>query len=101
MREKPGKITFMMALKHTDRAWAGHMRKVALETGIPDSYRDIIMFLSRHPDSTQKELSKFSHTTYAAISQTVKEMQLMGYIVKEPDKNEAYPKRRRICLPCS
>lgn len=78
----------MMALKHTERTWACYMRRAAAEVGIPDSYRHIIMFLSRHPGSSQKELAEFSRTTYAAVSQTVKEMQLTGYIIKEEDPQD-------------
>ena len=77
-----------MAVKHAERAWGGYMRKAALETGIPDSYRNIIMFLARHPHSSQKELAEFSRTTYAAVSQTVKEMQLTGYLTKETDPDD-------------
>lgn len=69
------------------------MRKCALEVGIPDSYRMIIMYLSRNPGSSQKELAEFASKTTAAINQTVKEMQLNGYIRKETDeKDQRYTK---------
>ncbi|MBE6689433.1 MAG: MarR family transcriptional regulator [Ruminococcaceae bacterium] len=84
MEKKP----LMLTLKHTDRAWGGYMRKIAMEAGIPDSYRTVIMFLARHGEASQKELAQFSHTTYAAISRTVKEMELTGYINKETDDND-------------
>lgn len=64
------------------------MRKAASEIGVPDSYRYIIMFLSRHPGASQKELAEFCRTTYAAVSQTVKEMQLTGYIIKEESPHD-------------
>lgn len=64
------------------------MRRAATEVGIPDSYRQIIMFLSRHPGSSQKELAEFCRTTYAAVSQTAKEMQLTGYIIKEENPDD-------------
>lgn len=89
MDKKP----LMLTLKHTDRAWTGYMRKIALEAGIPDSYRTIIMFLARHGEASQKELAEFSQTTYAAVSRTVKEMQLTGYIKKETaDGDRRYAK---------
>lgn len=81
MDKKP----LMLTLKHTDRAWAGYMRKIALEAGIPDSYRPIIMFLARNGEASQKELAAYAQTTYAAVSRTVKEMQLNGYLNKETD----------------
>ncbi len=84
MEHKP----LMLTLKHTDRAWAGYMRKLALEAGIPDSYRPIVMFLARHGQASQKELAAYAQTTYAAVSRTVKEMQLTGYINKETDGDD-------------
>lgn len=65
-----------------------HMRKCALEVGIPDSYRMIIMFLSRHPGANQKELAEFSNKTTAAVNQTVKEMQANGYLQMETDESD-------------
>lgn len=64
------------------------MRKCALEVGIPDSYRMIIMFLSRHPGANQKELAEFSNKTTAAVNQTVKEMQANGYLQMETDESD-------------
>lgn len=85
--------TVMMAIGRTHREWRNHMRKCALEVGIPDSYRMIIMYLSRNPGSSQKELAEFASKTTAAINQTVKEMQLNGYIRKETDeKDQRYTK---------
>lgn len=73
----------MLVLKHTYKEWANYMRKLALEAGIPDSYRMIIMYLSRHPGASQKDLAEYCQMTPAAVSQTIKEMQLTGYINKE------------------
>lgn len=78
----------MLTVKHTDRAWMGYMRKIALEAGIPDSYRTIIMFLARNGEASQKQLAEFSQTTYAAVSRTVKEMELTGYINKTTDDGD-------------
>lgn len=89
MDKKP----LMLTIKHTDRLWNGYMRKIALEAGIPDSYRTIIMFLSRHGEASQKELAEFAQTTYAAVSRTVKEMRLTGYVTKETaDGDRRYAK---------
>ncbi|MBQ4115860.1 MAG: winged helix-turn-helix transcriptional regulator [Clostridia bacterium] len=78
----------MMALGRTQKEWVNHMRKCALEVGIPDSYRMIIMFLSRHEGANQKELAEFANKTTAAINQTVKEMQSNGYIKMETDESD-------------
>jgi len=81
-------ITLMMTLSRTHREWFKHMRKCALEVGIPDSYRMIIMYLSCNPGATQKMLADFSNKTTAAVNQTVKEMLADGYLRKETDPND-------------
>ncbi len=64
------------------------MKRCAMEVGIPDSYRTVIMYLSRHPGANQKELAEFSDKTTAAINQTVKEMIATGYLHKETDDRD-------------
>ena len=80
--------TLMMALSRTQKEWARHMRECALEVGIPDSYRTVIMYLSRHPGANQKMLAEFSNKTTAAINQTVKEMLADEYIRNETDESD-------------
>ncbi|HOP11157.1 MAG TPA: MarR family transcriptional regulator [Oscillospiraceae bacterium] len=84
MEPKP----LMLVIKHTYKEWTNYMRKMALECGIPDSYRMIIIHLSRHPGASQKDVAENCQKTSAAISQTVKEMQLTGYITKETDEKD-------------
>jgi len=73
----------MLVIKHTYKEWTNYMRKLALEAGIPDSYRMIVMYLSRNPGASQKDLAEYCDMTPAAVSQTIREMQLTGYINKE------------------
>ena len=84
MQERP----LMMAIMHLHKEWHNYMRKLAQESGIPDSYRMIIMFLSRKPGASQKEIAAFCGTTYAAVSQTIKEMHLNGYIDKKMSEED-------------
>ena len=78
----------MMALGRTHRAWCDHMRSVAYEIGIPESYRAIVMYLSKNRGANQKNIAEFSNKTTAAVNQTVKEMIAEGYIEKETDEND-------------
>lgn len=73
----------MLVIKHTYKEWTNYMRKLALEAGIPESYRMIIMYLSRNPGASQKDLAEYCEMTPAAVSQIIMEMQLTGYINKE------------------
>lgn len=82
------KKTLMMVLSRTHKEWAAHMRKCALEAGIPDSHRAIIMYLSRHPGANQKTLAEFTNTTTASINQNVRRMLENGYLRKETDESD-------------
>ena len=81
------KRSVMMAIGRTRRAWDAHTKAVALEIGIPDSYRLIISFLARRPGANQKEIAEFGNVTTAAVNQTIKEMLAGGYVRKETDEN--------------
>lgn len=84
MKQRP--LMRMIHLAHQE--WAHYMRKIALEVGVPDSYRMILMFLSRHPGASQKDLAEYTEKTYAAISQTIKEMSRTGYLTKSVDSRD-------------
>ncbi len=81
-RKKP----LMLTIKHLDKEWLKYLRKISNEIGMPDAYRQIIMYLSRNPGASQKQVAEFCQMTCAAISQTIKEMQLSGYVIKEADQ---------------
>ena len=78
----------MLTIKRLEKEWSRYLRKVSVQIGMPDSYRQIIMYLSRNPGANQKQIAEFSHMTNAAISQTIKEMILSGYVIKESDMND-------------
>jgi len=80
------KRTVMMALNRTRRAWLDHTKAVAREIGIPESYREIISYLHRHPGANQKNIAEFCNVTTAAINQTIKDMVAGGYVQKETDE---------------
>ena len=77
--------TLMMAMARTRRAWTNHVKEVALEIGIPDSYRTVISYLHRNPGANQRNIAEFADVTTSAVNQTVKSMQEEGYLKKETD----------------
>lgn len=81
MKEKP--IMFMV--RQLDRAWRERLRRISAEEGIPDPYARILSYLHRNPGASQKDLSEHTQKTYAAISQTVKEMLREDYVRRETD----------------
>lgn len=77
--------TLMRAVAKARRAWQNHVRDIALAEGIPDSWRTVLMFLLRHPGSSQRNIAEFAGVTTSAINQVVKSMQEEGYLRKEVD----------------
>lgn len=80
--------TIMRAVSRTKRTWDNHVRQVALEEGIPDSYRPILMFLHWNPGSSQKRIAEFAGVTTSAINQAVKSMLQDAYLRKETDPSD-------------
>ena len=78
----------MLTIKRLEKEWSRYLRKVSVQIGMPDSYRRIIMYLSRNEGASQKHIAEFCQMTNAAISQTIKEMILSGYVIKESDMND-------------
>lgn len=78
----------MLMVRQLDRAWRERLRKISAEAGIPDPYARILSYLHRNPGASQKELSEYTQKTYAAISQTVKEMLREDYVYRETDSDD-------------
>lgn len=79
----------MRTIKCTYKLWADYMRTVAVECGVPDSYRVVLPFLLRHPGASQKDIAEYRNITTASVSQIVKEMQRTGFLRKETNSEDA------------
>lgn len=88
----PKRKTLMRGISRAKFAWNDYLRTVALSEGIPDSYRQAILFLHRKPGSSQKNIAEFAGVTTSAINQVVKGMLQDGYLYKE-----AAPSDKRSC----
>lgn len=77
--------TLMHGMARARGAWNEHLREIAQEEGVPDSYRPIIMFLYRSPGASQKNIAEFLNVTTSAVNQVVKSMSNEGFLQKEPD----------------
>ena len=84
MEQKP----LMLMVRQLDRAWRERLRKISAEAGIPEPYARILAYLHRHPGASQKEISEYTQKTYAAISQTVKEMLREDFVRRETDSDD-------------
>lgn len=80
--------TLMHSVAKARQAWKQHVRKIALEEGIPDSYRTALMFLLRHPGSGQRDIAEFAGITSSAVNQVVKNMLEEDYLRKETDASD-------------
>ncbi|MCD8018370.1 MAG: MarR family winged helix-turn-helix transcriptional regulator [Clostridiales bacterium] len=83
-----GQKPFMMVIRNTYKLWSDYMKSIAMEAGIPDSYRMVLTYLLRHPGANQKDIAIYRDVKTATISQAVKEMQLRGYLEKESDPDD-------------
>lgn len=77
--------TLMRGVARTRRAWEEHMKQLSASVGIPDSYRQVLMYLRHHPGASQRSMADFLNITPSAINQTVKAMADDGYVRKETD----------------
>lgn len=88
------KKSIMRSISHARRIWCNMMKQIAREEGIPDSYRQIIMFLSHNPGACQRDIAEFSGVTTSAINQAVKSMLKEQLIYKKTDSSD----KRNTCL---
>ena len=88
--------TIMRSVAKARRAWQDHVRQIALEEGIPESYRTVLMYLLRHPGANQRNIAQFAGITTSAVNQTVKAMLEEGYLNKETDPGDK--RHSRLCL---
>lgn len=84
----PRRWTLMHGMARARTAWHEHMRRIAQEEGVPDSYRPIIMYLYRSPGASQKTIAEFLNVTTSAVNQAVKSMTLEGYLRREADPSD-------------
>lgn len=78
----------MFMVRQLDRAWLERLRRISAEVGIPDPYARILSYLHRNPGASQKDLAEHTQKTYAAISQTIKEMLREDYVRREIDSED-------------
>lgn len=78
----------MLEMKFTTRAWDEHIRRLAIEAGVPEGYRATLMFIARHPGASQKAVAENNRVTSAAVSQTVRDMIADGYLYREADSED-------------
>ena len=82
------KRPLMYTIKQLDKEWIKYLKRTSGELGISDTFRQIIMYLSKNPGANQKNIAGFFNMTGAAVSQTIKEMQFAGFICKETDETD-------------
>lgn len=71
----------------------GHLHRDVLEkevrrTGVYRSQHQILMFLSNHPEASQKEIAEFLGVSTATIAVTLKKLEKAGYILRASDPKD-------------
>ncbi|MBR4288494.1 MAG: winged helix-turn-helix transcriptional regulator [Clostridia bacterium] len=80
--------TLMRSVARARRVWNNFVKDVAMEEGIPDSYRTVLMYLLRHPGSGQRNIAEFAGITTSAVNQAVKNMLEEDFLIKETDASD-------------
>ena len=80
--------TLMHGISRARCAWSDHVREISLAEGIPDSYRQVIMYLQRNPGASQRGIAEYVGVTTSAINQVVKSMEAEGFLRKEADPSD-------------
>ena len=80
--------SLMLQLKYTSKEWRAYMKRVALEAGIPEAFRPVIVYLHNNPGKSQKTVAAECRVTGAAISRTISDMLRDGYIIRQSDQSD-------------
>lgn len=71
----------------------GHLHRDVLEkevrqTGVYRSQHQILMYLSNHPEASQKDIADFLGVSTATIAVTLKKLEKAGYILRMSDPKD-------------
>ena len=71
----------------------GHLHRDVLEkevrqTGVYRSQHQILMYLSNHPEASQKDIAEFLGVSTATIAVTLKKLEKAGYILRMSDPKD-------------
>lgn len=72
------------------------MERELCDTGVHRSQHQILMFVSEHPNASQKELAKLYGVSTASIAVSLKKLEKGGYIQRIMDENDN--RFNRICI---
>lgn len=85
MKRRP---TVMRSVSRARRAWNDYMKQITLAEGLPNAYRQVILFLYHNPGGSQRNVAEFADITASAVNQTVKSMLAEDYLRKETDPTD-------------
>lgn len=86
----------MMLVNRTSKLFRNYMRINTDKEGLNDTYRPIIMILSREDNLTQLELVKRTHFSAPSICLTLQKMELEGLIERKNDEEDKRQTRVHI-----
>lgn len=72
----------------TGRLHRDVLEKEVRRTGVYRSQHQILMFLSNHPEASQKEIAEFLGVSTATIAVTLKKLEKSGYILRTSDPKD-------------
>lgn len=94
-REKDD-INTMKLINIASKKFKNHMRYETEKAGINDTYRPIVLLLSREDNLTQAEIASKIHLSTPSTSLTLQKMEAEGIIERKTDEEDR--RQVRICL---
>ena len=75
-----------------------YLQRELNKSGVYRSQHQILMFISKFPNASQKEIANRQHVSTATIAVSLKKMEKGGYISRVTDKDDNRYNQICICL---
>lgn len=98
MYKEKDDINTMKLINIASKKFKNHMRYETEKAGINDTYRPIVLLLSREDNLTQAEIASKIHLSTPSTSLTLQKMETEGLIERKIDEEDR--RQVRICLTC-
>lgn len=80
----------------TSKLHRSYLERELSKTGVFRSQHQLLMYISKFPDASQKDIANHQHVSTATVAVSLKKMEKGGYIIREVDKNDNRYNKIRI-----
>ena len=80
----------------TNKLYRMYLERELNRTGVFRSQHQLLMYIARYPNASQKEIALHQHVSTATIAVSLKKLEKGGYISREADRNDN--RYNQICI---